>query len=212
MACSNRDLLGRDKPEPEQKEVPSPVRIEWAWPGTEINLIKTALDNFERLPFTIEIYIILSFNFSLNKIPLKLCKSCISIQSRSQTWPGICSQTRQGFSLCSLSGLSLRGRSQFLVLLNQSEQDKEPLSALALDCLCQTGLTPWSVSWPFHRTIMLFLLLCKIMFCWGHIKIASFSNRQTAISALELPMIKIFSCCYKQLLLALIYVSTFNTT
>ena len=64
----------------------------------------------------------------------------------------------------SLSVLSLHGKGQFLVLLNQSEQDKEPLSALALDCLCQTGLTPWSVSLPFHRTILLILLLCKIMF------------------------------------------------
>ena len=84
--------------------------------------------------------------------------------SCSQTRPGICSQTRPVISLCSLSGLSLQGRGQFLVLLNQSEQDQESLSALALDCLCQTGLTPWSVSLPFHRTILLFLLLCKIMF------------------------------------------------
>ena len=93
-------------------------------------------------------------------------KSCSSILSCSQTrnlFP-----TRQGISLYSLLGLSLRGRGQFLVLLNQSEQDQEPLSALALDCLCQTGLTPWSVSSPFHRTIMLFLLLCKIMFP-GHV-------------------------------------------
>ena len=60
--------------------------------------------------------------------------------------------------------LYLQGRGQFLVLLNQSEQDQESLSALALDCLCQTGLTPWSVSLPFHRTILLFLLLCKILF------------------------------------------------
>ena len=88
----------------------------------------------------------------------------ISIRSCSQTRPGICSQTRPGISLCSFFGLSLQGRGQFLVLLNQSEQDQESLSALALDCLCQTGLTPWSVSLPFHRTILLFLLLCKIMF------------------------------------------------
>ena len=91
-------------------------------------------------------------------------KRCISIRSCSQTRPGTCSQTRPGISLCSLSGLSLQGRGQFLVLLNQSEQDQESLSALALDCLCQTGLTPWSVSLPFYRTILLFLLLCKIMF------------------------------------------------
>ena len=91
-------------------------------------------------------------------------KMCISIRSCSQTRPGIFSQTRPGISLCSLSGLSLQGRGQFLVLLNQSEQDQESLSALALDCLCQTGLTPWSVSLPFHRTILLFLLLCKILF------------------------------------------------
>ena len=45
-----------------------------------------------------------------------------------------------------LSGLSLPGRGQFLVLLNQSERDRESLPALALDCLCQTGLPPWSVS------------------------------------------------------------------
>ena len=91
-------------------------------------------------------------------------KRCISIRSCSLTIPRIWSQTRPGISLCSLSGLSLQGRGQFLVLLNQSKQDQESLSALALDCLCQTGLTPWSVSLPFHRTILLFLLLCKIMF------------------------------------------------
>ena len=37
-------------------------------------------------------------------------------------------------------------------------------SALALDCLCKTGLTPWSVLSPFPRTILLYLLLCKIIF------------------------------------------------
>ena len=79
-----------------------------------------------------------------------------------QTRPGSCSQTRPGISLCSLCGL--QGGGQFMVLLNQSEQDCEPLSALALDCLFQTGLPPWSVNFPFHRTILLFQLLCKIMF------------------------------------------------
>ena len=89
---------------------------------------------------------------------------CISIRSCSQTWPGICSQTRPGISLCFLSGLSLQGRRFFLVLLNQSEKEQESLSALALNCLYQRGLTSWSVSLHFHRTILLFLLLCKIMF------------------------------------------------
>ena len=91
-------------------------------------------------------------------------KRCISIMSCSQTKPGMCSQTWPGISLCFLSGLFLHCRGQFLVLLNQSKQDQEYLSALSLDCLCQTGLTPWSVSLPFHRTILVFLLLCKIMF------------------------------------------------
>ena len=94
---------------------------------------------------------------------------CFSIQSCSQRRPGICTETRPGIYLCSLSGQSLQGRGgQFLVLLNQSEQDQEPLSALALDCLCQIGLTPWSVRLPFCRTILLFRLLCKIMFL-GHV-------------------------------------------
>ena len=86
------------------------------------------------------------------------------MMSCSQTRTEICSQTRPVIFLCSLCELSLHGRGQFLVLLNQSEQDLESLSALALDCLCQTGLLPWSVSFLFHRTILLFLLLCKIMF------------------------------------------------
>ena len=89
---------------------------------------------------------------------------CLSMRPCSQTRPGICSQTRPGISLCSLCGLSLQGRGQFLVLLNQPKQDQESLSALALDCLCQTGLTPWLVSLPFHKTIRLFILLCKILF------------------------------------------------
>ena len=53
---------------------------------------------------------------------------------------------------------------QFLVILIQSKQDREPLFALVLDCLCRTGIPPWSFSFPFHRTILLFLLFCKIMF------------------------------------------------
>ena len=84
------------------------------------------------------------------------------MRSCSQRRPGICSQTRPRSSCHSLSGLSLQGMGQFLVLLNQSEQDRKPLSALALDCLWQTGLDAWSVSLPFHSTILLFLLLC-----WG---------------------------------------------
>ena len=83
-------------------------------------------------------------------------KRCISMMS--------CSQTRPELSLCSLSGLSLQGRGQFLVLLNQSEQDREPFSALALNCVCQTVLPDWSVTLPFHRTILLFLPLCTVMF------------------------------------------------
>ena len=73
-------------------------------------------------------------------------KRCILIRSCSQTTPGTCSQTRPGTSLRSLSKLSLQGRGHFLVMLNQSEQDQEPLSALALDWFRQTGLTPWSVT------------------------------------------------------------------
>ena len=126
--------------------------------------MKSGLKLFLKLSFTFYIYIIISLYFSLNKIHLQVYKRCFSIRSCSQTRPGIWSQTRPGISLCCLSGLSLQGRGQFLVLLNQSEQDQESLSALALDCLCQTGLTPWSVSLPFHRTILLFLLLCKILF------------------------------------------------
>ena len=84
--------------------------------------------------------------------------------SCSQTRPGICSQTRLEISLCSLSGLSLQGRGQFLVLLNQSEQEQESLSTLSLDCLCRTGLTTWSVNFPIHKTILQILPLCKIMF------------------------------------------------
>ena len=86
------------------------------------------------------------------------------IRSCSQTRPGICSRTRPGISLCSLYGLSLQGRGQFLVLLNQSKQDREPLSALALDCLCPTGLTSWSVTLFSNRTILNILPLCKVMF------------------------------------------------
>ena len=78
--------------------------------------------------------------------------------------PGICSQTRPGIYLCSLSELSLQGSGQFLDLINQFEHNRKSLSALALDCLSQTGHTPWSVIMTFDRTILLFLLLCKIMF------------------------------------------------
>ena len=139
-------LLGRDKPKQEQREVLSPVWIELAWPGTGIKWMKSHFRQFWELPLTVYIYIIFSLYFSLHKIHPQMYKRCISIRSSSQTRPKICSQTRPGISLCSLFGLSLQGRGQFLVLLNQSEQEQEFLSALALDCLCQTGLTPWSVS------------------------------------------------------------------
>ena len=52
----------------------------------------------------------------------------------------------------------------FLVLFSQSKQDREPLSALALDCLFPTGLTSWSVTLFFNRTIPNILPLCKVMF------------------------------------------------
>ena len=69
-----------------------------------------------------------------------------------------CSQTRHGLDcLCKAWG-------QILVLLYQSKRDQESLSALALDCLCQTDLPPWPVSFPFQTAILLFLLSCKIMF------------------------------------------------
>ena len=71
--------------------------------------------------------------------------------------------TTRNLSLLPLWTVSAR-QGQFLVLLNQSKQDRETLSAFDLDCICLTGLTAWSVSFPFHRTILLFLLPCKIMF------------------------------------------------
>ena len=111
----------------------------------------------------LHLYFLQFMYFSLNEIHLKIYLRCISIMSCSQTRPGICSQTRLEISLCSLSGLSLQGRGQFLVLLNQSEQDQESLSALSLDCLCQTGLTTWSVNFPIHKIILQILPLCKIM-------------------------------------------------
>ena len=126
--------------------------------------MKSNFKQLRKLPFTFYIHIIFSLYLSLKEIHLQMYKRCISIRSCSQTRPGMWSQTRQGIFLCSLSELSLPGRGQFLVLLNKSEQDQESLSALALDCLCQTGLTPCSVSLLFHRNILLFLLLCKILF------------------------------------------------
>ena len=107
------------------------------------------------------------------------------MRSCSQTRPEICSQTRPGINLCSLSGLSLQSRGQFLVLLNQSEQDRDPLSTFALDCLCQTGFTPWSVSLLFHGTILLFLyfLYNHVPWsCWGHNR-PSLSPWQKQVSA-----------------------------
>ena len=53
---------------------------------------------------------------------------------------------------------------QFLVLLNYSERDQESLPASPPDCLCQTGLTYWSVTPPMNRTIPNILLLCKVLF------------------------------------------------
>ena len=38
------------------------------------------------------------------------------------------------------------------------------LSALAPDCLCQAGPTPWSVIPILNRTILAILVLCKVMF------------------------------------------------
>ena len=92
-------------------------------------------------------------------------KMFILLRFRYQTWSGISSQTRPGISFCSLSGLSRQDRGQLLVLLSQSKQDQEPLFALVLDCLCQTGITPWSFSFPVHRTILLLLLRRS---CWDH--------------------------------------------
>ena len=59
--------------------------------------------------------------------------------------PANYSQTRLGVSLCYLSGLSLQGRAQFLVLLDQSKHDREPLPALTLDRLRPAGPKPCPV-------------------------------------------------------------------
>ena len=117
MVSRNREwgLLGRDKPEQEQREVPSPVWIEWAWPGTGTKWMKSQFRQLKKLPFTIYIYIIFSLYFSLNKITLPMYEMCISQRSCSQTRPGIFSQTRPGVSLCSLPILSLPGRGFFPV-------------------------------------------------------------------------------------------------
>ena len=72
-----------------------------------------------------------------------------------------------GRGLCLAETVWAGSRERFLVLVlvlhNKYEQDKESFSVVALGCLCQTGLTPWSVSLLFHRTILIFLPLCKIM-------------------------------------------------
>ena len=67
-------------------------------------------------------------------------------------------------SLCILSGLSLQAMGQLLVLLVLYKQDRESLSAISLGHLCRAGLTPWSVSFPMHRTILNIKHLCKVMF------------------------------------------------
>ena len=46
----------------------------------------------------------------------------------------------------------------------QSKQDRESLSASSLDCLCQAGPNTWSDNFPFHKTILQILPLCKILF------------------------------------------------
>ena len=95
---------------------------------------------------------------------------CISILSCSKTKPGICFQTRPIISLCSLSGLSLQGKGPFLAPFIQSKQDRESLSAIYLDCLCQAGLTPWSVNFPVwqdHSVNPASLLNHVSRSCWG---------------------------------------------
>ena len=47
--------------------------------------------------------------------------------------------------------------------LIHSNRTGKPVSACALDCLCQTAVSPWLVSFSFYRTLLLFLLLCKII-------------------------------------------------
>ena len=86
----------------------------------------------------------------------------------SQTRPGICSQTRPGNSLCSLSGLSLQGRAQFLVLLNQSKQDRESLLLPRTVSARQASLTAWSVS-PFTGPFCYSCFSVKSCSrsCWG---------------------------------------------
>ena len=53
-----------------------------------------------------------------------------------------------------------------LVLISCSNQDHESLSALFLNCLCQAGITPWSFSLAFHKTIPLLLFLYKVHIPW----------------------------------------------
>ena len=81
------------------------------------------------------------------------------MRSCSQIRTGICSQTRPGISLCSLSGLCLQGKGQFLVVLNQSRQSRASLCTFP-------GLSPPDrphslVSWFSLSQVLLFY---KIIF------------------------------------------------
>ena len=72
-------------------------------------------------------------------------------------------QDQESLSAPSMDCLCKSGASS-LSRFNQSKQDRESLSAPFLDCLYQAGLNTWSDNFPFHKTILKILPLCKILF------------------------------------------------
>ena len=114
--------------------------------------------------FKTAIYILhlycLQFVFSLNKHFLQMYQRCISIQSCFQSRPEICSQTRPGIYLYSLLTVSAWQGPDLGPKLNLNRISL----LLALTVSARQASLTGQLNIPFDRIILLFLLLCKIMF------------------------------------------------
>ena len=126
-------LIGKDIPEQEQREVPGPVWIDWAWPRTGIKLITSHFRQFWNLlsPFYIYIKFSLFFKNILSKWTKCAFQWCPAPNKDQKYLP---KQDQESLSVPSLDCHSKEGASSWSCSINPNRTGNLSL------------LLPWTVS------------------------------------------------------------------
>ena len=126
-------LIGKDIPEQEQREVPGPVWIDWAWPRTGIKLITSHFRQFWNL--LSPLYIHINYSLCLKKILSKWTKCAFQwcpAPNKDQKY--LPKQDQESLSVPSLDCHSKEGASSWSCSINPNRTGNLSL------------LLPWTVS------------------------------------------------------------------